>query len=103
MVGSALFAKARPPKLEAQEEYFSYRVILVAIVSQNDFVLLFMGYLTIIVRHIASGVSHRCACAKTKYQEGITPVLVTANLPERYRATRGIAAIVSQYRAIWGH
>ena len=30
--------------LEAQQRYFSYRAILVAIVSQNFFVLVFMGY-----------------------------------------------------------
>ena len=34
--------------LEAQQRYFSYRAILVAIVSQKSFVLVFMGYRTII-------------------------------------------------------
>ena len=33
--------------LEAQQRYFSYRAILVAIVSQNSFVLVLMGYRTI--------------------------------------------------------
>ena len=32
--------------LEAQQRYFSYRAILVAIVLQNSFVLVFMGYRT---------------------------------------------------------
>ena len=39
--------------LEAQQRYFSYRVILVAIVSQNSFVLVLMGYRTIIARYVA--------------------------------------------------
>ena len=35
---------------EAQQRYFSYRAILEAIVSQNSFVFVFMGYRTIIAR-----------------------------------------------------
>ena len=51
--------------LEAQQRYFSYRAILVAIVSQNSFVLAFMGYRTIIARNtLQNGVSHKCACVK---------------------------------------
>ena len=39
--------------LEAQQRYFSYRAILVAIVSQNSFVLVLMGYVS-----TKGGVSH---------------------------------------------
>ena len=37
-----------PRSLEAQQRYFSYRAILVATVSPNSFVLVLMGYHTII-------------------------------------------------------
>ena len=90
--------------LEAQQRYFSYRAILVAIVSQNSFVLVFMGYRTIIARYVAKwGIAQMCLC-ETKYQGGVSHhfggVLTS---PKKYRAIWGIAAIVSQYRAIWGH
>ena len=39
--------------VEAQQRYFSYRAILVAIVSLNSLVLVFMGYRTIIARYVA--------------------------------------------------
>ena len=42
-----------PVALEAQQRYFSYRTILVAIVSQNDFVLVLLGYRTSIARYVA--------------------------------------------------
>ena len=90
--------------LEAQQRYFSYRAILVAMVSQNSFVLVFMGYRTIIARYVAKwGIARMCLC-KTKYQGGVSHpfVGVLASL-KKYRAIWGIAAIVSQYRAIWGH
>ena len=49
--------------LEAQQRYFSYRAILVAIVSQNSLVLVFMGYHTIIARYVAkSGIAWMCQC-----------------------------------------
>ena len=37
-------------RLEAQQRYFSYRAILVAMVSQNYFVLVLLGHRTIIER-----------------------------------------------------
>ena len=47
--------------LEAQQRYFSYRAILVAIVSQNSFALVFMGYRTIIARYVAKwGIAQMC-------------------------------------------
>ena len=56
--------------LEAQQRYFSYRAILVAIVSQNFFVLIFVGYRTIIAQYVAKwGIARMCLC-KTKYQAG---------------------------------
>ena len=39
--------------LEAQQRYFSYRAILVAIVSQKFCALVFMRYRTIIARYVA--------------------------------------------------
>ena len=90
--------------LEAQQRYFSYRAILVAIVSQNFFVLVFMGYRTIIARYVAKwGIAQVCLC-KTKHQGRVSHHFggVLTSL-KKYRAIWGIAAIVSQYRAIWGH
>ena len=58
--------------LEAQQRYFSYRAILVVIVSQNSFVLVFMGYRTIIARYVANGVSHRCSCVKLSTKGGVS-------------------------------
>ena len=56
--------------LEAQQRYFSYRAMLVAIVSQNSFVLVFMGYRANIARYVAKwGIAEMCLC-ETKYQEG---------------------------------
>ena len=103
--------------LEAQQRYLSYRAMLVAIVSQNSFVLVFMGHRAIIVRYVAkwgiaqlsrdtlqNGVSHRCACVKLSAWGGVSHHFgwVLTSL-KKYRAIWGIAAIVSQYRAIWGH
>ena len=90
--------------LEAQQRYNSYRAIPGAIVSQNFFVLVFMGYRTIIARYVAKwGIARMCLC-KIKYQRGVSHhsggVLTSL---KKYRAIWGIAAIVSQYRAIWGH
>ena len=49
--------------LEAQQRYFSYRAILAAIVSQNLFVLVFMGYRTIIARYVAKwGIAQMRLC-----------------------------------------
>ena len=90
--------------LEAQQRYFSYRAILVAIVSQNSFVLVFVGYRTIIARYVAKwGIAQMCLC-EIKYQGGVSHKFggVLSSL-KKYHAIRGIAAIVSQYRAIWGH
>ena len=90
--------------LEAQQRYFSYRAILAAIVSQNSFVLVYVGYRTIIARYVAKwGIAQMCLC-ETKYQGGVSHHFggVLTSL-KKYRAIWSIAAIVSQYRAIWGH
>ena len=56
---------------EAQQRYFSYRAILVAIVSQNFFVLVFMGYHTIIARYVATwGIAQMCLCETMKQRGG---------------------------------
>ena len=58
--------------LEAQQRYFSYRAIPVAIVLQNSFVLVFTGYRTIIARYVAKwGIAQMCLC-ETKYQGGVS-------------------------------
>ena len=48
----------------------SYRAILVAIVSQNSFVLVSMGYRTLIARYVANwDIAQMCLC-EIKYQGG---------------------------------
>ena len=57
-------ARFRPSKLaslEAQERYFSYRAIVVAIVSRNSVVLVFFG-----VSH-----SYRPICCKMGYRTDV--------------------------------
>ena len=62
--------------LEAQQRYFSYRAILVAIVSQSSVVLVFMGYRTIITDYMLQNrVSHKHACAKQTNNVGYRTVL----------------------------
>ena len=47
--------------LEAQQRYFSYRGILVAIASQKEFVLVLMGCCTTIARYVAKwGIIQMC-------------------------------------------
>ena len=89
---------------EAQQRYFSYHAMLVAVVSQNSFVLVFVGYRTIIARYVAKrGIAQMCLC-ENKYKGGISHHFgrVLTSL-KKYRAIWGIATIVSQYRAIWAH
>ena len=73
--------------------------------SKNLFILPGIFSPEILVRYVAKwGIAQMCLC-RTKYQgeashhfEGVVTSL------KRYRAIWGIAAaIVSQYRAIWGH
>ena len=90
--------------LEAQQRYFAYRAILVAIVLQSFFVLVFVGYRTIIARYVAKwGIAEMCL-SETRNQGGVSHHFggVLTSL-KKYRAIWDIAAIVSQYRAIWGH
>ena len=73
-------------------------------IAKLFFVLVFMGYRTIIARYVAKwGIAQMCLCG-TKYQGGVSHHFggVLTSL-KKYRAIWGIAAIVSQYRAIWGH
>ena len=70
--------------LEARQRYFSYRAILVAMVSQNYLALAFVGYRAIIVRDmLQNGVSHRCACVSPSAKGSIAPFWGSANLPEK--------------------
>ena len=67
--------KKRVQALEAQQRYFSYRAKLVAIVSQNSFVLVFMGYCTIIARYVARwGIAQMFLC-EAKHQRGYCTIL----------------------------
>ena len=53
----------------------SYRAIFVTTVSQTSFVLVLMGYRTIIARYVAKwGIAQMCLC-KTKYQGGYRTIL----------------------------
>ena len=78
------------PLLEAQQRYFSYRAIAVAIISQNSFVLVFMGYCTIIARYVAKwGIAQMCLCG-TKCQGGVSHHFgESANLPEKVSRDMG--------------
>ena len=88
--------------LEAHQRYFSYCAILVAIVLQNYLVFVFMGYRTTIARHVAKwSIAQMRLC--TTVPRGVSHYfgeLLTSL--KKYRAIWGIAAIVSQYRAIGG-
>ena len=71
------------------QRYFSYRAILAATVSQNSFVLVFVGCRTIIARYVAKwGIAQMCLC-ETKYQGGIS------------RHFGGVLTSLKKYRAIW--
>ena len=62
--------------LEAQQRYFSYRAILVAIVSQNSFVLVFVGYRIIIARYVAKwGIAQMCLCKLISTKGGYRTIL----------------------------
>ena len=87
--------------LEAQQRYFSYRALLVAIVSQNSFVLVFMGYRTVIARYVENGASHRCACVKLSAKGGVSHHF--GGLLTSLGKVSHDMGLVSQYRAICGH
>ena len=108
----------RPPLLYAPMQKSSkrypsydmtYRTMLVAIVSSQDsFVFFFFGggggYRAIVARYVAKwGIGQMCLC-KTRYQGRVSHHFgrVLTSL-KKYRVIWGITAIVSQYRAIWGH
>ena len=74
--------KNRRKNLEAQQRYFSYRAILVAIVSQNFLVLVFMGYRTFIARYVAKwGIAGMCLCKIKCQGGGIASFWGSATLP----------------------
>ena len=86
----------------AQHEYFSYRAILVAIISQNYFVLVFTGiaqlsrdafqisYRTLIARYIANWVSQRCSCAKLSTKRGYRSILGECESPLHWKVLNGV-------------
>ena len=77
--------------LEAQQRYFSYRAIL-ATVSHNSFVLVFMGYRHNVSRDmLQNGVSQRCGLCETKYQGGVS------------HHFGGVGISLKKYRTIWGY
>ena len=78
--------------LEAQQRYFSYRAILVAMAAQNSFMLVFLGYRTIIARYIAKwGIAQMCLC-EAKCQGGVShhfrAVLTSLKSIARYAVLR---------------
>ena len=91
--------------LEAQQRYFSYREIRVAIVSQTLLCLFLWGIAQLSRDTLQNGVSHGCVCVRVSIRGGGVSHLFGGVLTslKKYRAIWGIAAIVSQYRAIWGH
>ena len=66
-------------------------MILVAIVlPKNPFVLVFMGYRTIIARYVAKiGYRTDVACVKLSTKGGIAPFGGSANLPEKVSRDMG--------------
>ena len=78
--------------------------MLVAILSQNSSVLVFVGYRTIIARYVAKWGIAQMRLSETKYQGRVSHHFggVPTSL-EKYRAIWGIAAIVSQYLFWKGH
>ena len=102
----------------------SYRAILVAIVSQNSFVLVAMAYRTIIARYAAKwGIAQMCLC-ETKYQGGTSdrvkmePFVLLALFPlfqshvwvkceenqcdEGNRGLVGFSLLLWAFRLFWG-
>ena len=93
--------ETRRVALEAQQRYFSYRAILVAIVSQSYLVLVFVGVIAQISDDTLWGIAQMCLC-ETKYPgEGIAPPWELLTSLKENRAIWGVAAVASQYRAIW--
>ena len=75
--------------LEAQQRYSSYRAILVAMVSQNSFELIFMGIARLTRNTLQNDVSHRRACVKPGTKGGIASFW-------------GVLTSLEKYRAVWG-
>ena len=76
---------------EAQQRYFSYRTILVAIVPQKCFVLVFMGYRTMIAQYVAAEWL-RSSPARIGRRELLLPSPKTA-LPGGNRSPTGVPGI----------
>ena len=55
------------------------------------------------MRYIAKKGIAQGAWLKLSTTGGIAPFLGAASLPEKETRNMGVAAIVLQYRAIWGH
>ena len=70
--------------LEAQQRCFSFRIILVAIVSQNSLVLVFMWYHTVIARYVAKwGITQMLSGVNKFTKKGHRRILGSCNLPEK--------------------
>ena len=67
--------------LEAQQRYFSYRAILVAIVSQNSFVHVLWDFAQLSRDTLQNGVSRGCVCVKLSTKGGIAPFWGSVRLP----------------------
>ena len=80
-----------PVPLEAQQRYLSYRAILAAIVSQNSFVFVFMGYRTLIARYVAKwGIAEKRGCVRLVAKGG--------GVSHHFG---GVLTSLKKYRAIW--
>ena len=91
---SPIRPSVRPPALpcvEAQQRYFSYHEILVAIVSQYLFALAWKGYHIIIARYVAKcGIAQMCLC-EPKCQEGYRTILGECQPPVKNIAKYGVS------------
>ena len=80
--------------LEAQQRHFSYRVMLAAIVSQNSFVLVFMGgggIAQLSRDTLQNGVPHRCASVKLSAKGGYRAILGECEPPLKSSARYGVS------------
>ena len=75
--------------LEAQQRYFSYLAIFVAIVSQNSFVLVLWGIAQLSCDTLQNGLSHRCACVKLSAKGGYRTIANVVFILGVQKLTRG--------------
>ena len=77
--------------------------MLVVPVSQNAFALVSRGIAQLSRGTLQYGVLRTCACVKLSTKRISQHFGVVLTSLKKYCATWGVAAIVLQYHAIWGH